>query len=160
MGEGEVYMDKQLTFNLPEIDREATKKAVEGMLEKARLYKQIGFIRREIKSTPSYEPRFHGNTYTVSKQTESISVWNVDAEQKMIDIVKKVDRAVDRLNRKERDIIIKRYLDNDESYDYILCNELGMSERSYRRVKARAIYKLAFMLRLEVMIETEKVSGY
>ncbi|WP_339063582.1 ArpU family phage packaging/lysis transcriptional regulator [Tepidibacillus marianensis] len=152
-------MDKQL-FYLPEIDREATRKAVEGVLETARLYKQIGFVRRDMKNTPSYAPRFHGNTYAIGKPAEDVAVWNSDNEKRIVETSERVERAVNRLSKKEKEIVIKRYLEDDEAYDYLICHELGMSERSYRRVKARAMYKLAFMLKLEVMIEPEKVNVY
>ncbi|MGG1443324.1 hypothetical protein [Brevibacillus laterosporus] len=54
-------MSKQISF-LPEIDRKATQKKIEQYLEDTRIYKQIGFVRREIVNTPSYEPRLHGQT--------------------------------------------------------------------------------------------------
>ncbi|MGH1232317.1 ArpU family phage packaging/lysis transcriptional regulator, partial [Bacillus toyonensis] len=47
---------------------------------------------------------------------------------------------------------------DEDICDYMVYNEMGMSERTYRRVKARAFYKLAFALRLEVY-ETEKQYG-
>ncbi|KIV71322.1 Phage-related protein [Bacillus mycoides] len=37
-------------------------------------------------------------------------------------------------------------------------NDIGMSERTYRRNKSNAFYKLAFALRLEVY-ETEEQNG-
>ncbi|WP_445323544.1 ArpU family phage packaging/lysis transcriptional regulator [Paenibacillus sp. FSL R7-0179] len=48
-----------------------------------------------------------------------------------------------RLKKAEREIIQRRYLEQEDEYDPILCGELGMSERKYRRVKSRAIYILA-----------------
>lgn len=47
-------------------------------------------------------------------------------------------------------MIERRYLASETEYDFLLCHELGMSERTYRRFKARVIDKLAFMLSLEV----------
>lgn len=63
-----------------------------------------------------------------------------------------VERAVNRLGKKEREIIQLRYLE-DENFDYIVAGEVGLSERTYTRMKARAFYKLAFMLKLEVLSE-------
>lgn len=150
-------MNKQLSF-LPEIDRKATQKRVEDMLDTVRVYKQIGFVRREIKNTPSYDPRFHGATNLTTDQVGDNASWNVDAEQRIKEITERVDKAISRLSKKEREIIIKRYLEEEDAYDYIICGEIGMSKRSYERTKARAFYKLAFMLRLEVMVETESAS--
>ncbi|ERI10910.1 ArpU family phage packaging/lysis transcriptional regulator [Aneurinibacillus aneurinilyticus] len=147
-------MNKQLSF-LPEIDRKATQKRVEDMLDTVRVYKQIGFVRREIKNTPSYDPRFHGATNLTTDQVGDNASWNVDAEQRIKEITERVDKAISRLSKKEREIIIKRYLEEEDAYDYIICGEIGMSKRSYERTKARAFYKLAFMLRLEVMVEAE-----
>jgi ArpU family phage transcriptional regulator len=51
----------------------------------------------------------------------------------------------------ERAIIQKRYLEDEDAFDYFLHDELGLAERTYRRVKSRAFYKRTFMLRLEVV---------
>jgi len=146
---------EQLTFQLPQIDRDATRKNVEKALETARVYKQIGFVRREIKNTMSFEPRFHGPTNKINRPAEDTAVWNVDKEKEIMETVEAVEKAVSRLGRLEREIIQRRYLREEEEYDYIVCQELHLSERKYRRIKARAIYKLAFMLRLEVMVDPE-----
>jgi ArpU family phage transcriptional regulator len=141
---------QQLTFTLPKIDREATRKRVEEALETARVYKQIGFVRREIKTTMSYDPRFHGATNKINRPAEDTAVWNVDMEKRIQEITERVERAVSRLGYREREIIRKRYLEDEDTPDYLVYTDLGMSERQYYRVKARAFYKLAFMLRLEV----------
>lgn len=144
---------QQIVFPLLEIDREATRKRVEEHLETARIFKQIGFVRRDMKNTTSYGPRYHGATNTVSKPAEDVAAWNVDTEEHLKEIQERVERAVKRLGRLERDIIEKRYLEDEEVYDYNVFTELHMSERKYYRLKSKAIYKLAFMLRLEVFIE-------
>ncbi|NMH72798.1 hypothetical protein HF078_06920 [Bacillus sp. RO2] len=46
--------------------------------------------------------------------------------------------------------MIRRYLEEDEVFDYEIYNELGMSERRYYRFKGRIFYKLAFILRIEL----------
>ncbi|MTV47745.1 ArpU family transcriptional regulator [Heliobacillus mobilis] len=149
---------KQLRFILPEIDREATRKKVEEALETARIYKQIGFVRREMKQTPSYEPRFHGATNAVGKPAEECAVWNVDTEERLRSLTERVEQAVSRLGRTEREIIEKRYLEDEETFDYQVWSEIGMSERTYYRAKSRAFYKLAFMLCLEVYTPLPEVA--
>ncbi len=74
-------MNTQLSF-LPEIDRRATQRNVEQALETARVYRQIGFVRREMAKTPSYEERFHGNTNKTSDSAADFAIWNVDKEKK------------------------------------------------------------------------------
>lgn len=138
-----------------EIDREATRTAVEERLESARIYKQVGFVRREMKTTPAWEPRFHGATNVVGKPAEEIAIQNVDAEERMLQQYEQVERAVGRLGRMERRVIELRYLEDDEIFDYNVVAELHLSERKYYRIKSNAIYKLAFALRLEVYVEPE-----
>jgi ArpU family phage transcriptional regulator len=138
-----------------EIDREATRQRVEEHLETARVYRQIGFVRREMKVTTSPEPRYHGPTNAVGKPTEDVAAWNVDTEERMKEITEKVQKAVSRLGKLERQIIEMRYLEGEDVYDYNVYSELHMSERKYYRLKSKAIYKLAFMLRLEVFVEPE-----
>jgi ArpU family phage transcriptional regulator len=135
------------------IDRDATRKKVEGMLEKVSVYNQIGFVRREIRTTSSYEHRFNVHTHAVSKVTEQTAVYNVDNEERMQQLCEQVEQAVQCLDAKEQEIIRRRYLQRDSDYDCLLCHELNLSERTYRRIKAKAIAKLAFMLRLEVELK-------
>lgn len=141
----------QLTYELPAVNNEATRKRVEEELETVRIYKRIGMIRREVGTISRYEPRLHGSTNAISKTTENTAVWNVDREQVMESKVVMLDKALLCLNEMERELIRLRYLDTDDTYDYLVCGDLGVSERKYRRVKAQAMYKLALALRLEVL---------
>ncbi|HDX9660568.1 MULTISPECIES: ArpU family phage packaging/lysis transcriptional regulator [Bacillus cereus group] len=158
-------MTIQLSF-LPKIDRAATQKKLEGVLENVRLYRQFGMMREEMKVTPSYEIRYHGPTNDVGKPLEDVAMANIQ-QSKREEWIKKTSFRIDQfLNRlgngrageDQRNIIIKRYLEDEDVCDYMVYNEIGMSERTYRRVKARVFYKLAFALRLEVY-ETEETGG-
>jgi phage transcriptional regulator, ArpU family len=142
----------QLTL-LPGIDREATRKRVEEHLETVRVYKQIGFVRKEIRNTPSYAPRVHGNTNAINKPAEDNAIWNADKERELEELSQRVERAVSRLSKRQQEIIRARYLIDDDVLDFNVCSDLHMSDRSYRRSKGKAIYRLAFMLRLEVYEE-------
>ncbi|WP_442601748.1 ArpU family phage packaging/lysis transcriptional regulator [Paenibacillus sp. KN14-4R] len=143
----------QVPFSMVNIDKAATRKKVEEALETVRIFKRIGFIRKEVKTTQSYEARYHGDTNTTNKPTERVAVANVDGEERLRIWTENVERAVQQLDSKERDIVELRYLVEDPGLDSILCHELGMSERTYRRVKAKAFEKLAYMLNLEVKME-------
>lgn len=148
---------KQISF-LPKIDRKETQKRVEEALETARIYNQIGFVRWDMTSTPSYEPRLHGYTNKTSAPAEECAVWNVDTEERLRVLTEGVERAVSRLNKKQREIITKRYLVDETTTDYGIWPELGLSERQYYREKATAFYKLAFMLQLAVY-EDKRTAG-
>ncbi|QWH60184.1 ArpU family transcriptional regulator [Bacillus mycoides] len=158
-------MTKQLSF-LPKIDRAATQEKLEGVLESVRIYRQFGMMRKEMKVTPSYEVRYHGPTNDVGKPLEDVAMENIQQskrEEWIENMSYHIDQFLNRLGKgragkDQRDIITKRYLEDEDVCDYMVYNEIGMSERTYRRVKARAFYKLAFALRLEVY-ETEETGG-
>ncbi|MEI7027565.1 ArpU family phage packaging/lysis transcriptional regulator [Paenibacillus sp. y28] len=135
------------------IDKKATRAAIEQRLESARIYRQVGFLRREMKTTASAEPRYHGATNAVGKPAEDVAVYNVDAEARMQEQYEQVERAVSRLGRMERRIIELRYLDDEDVFDYQVCAELHLSESKFYRLKVAAMYKLALALRLEVYLE-------
>ena len=137
-------------FMLPEIDREKTKQAVEAALAKYRFYlltipeEKLPKITSSFSIVPpTYTNEFHSST-------EQAVIDKVDYEKERDDYIEWIRRAVNRLNFKEREIIIKRYLNDEEIFDYEIYNEIGYSERRYYRQKARIFYKLAFLLRIEV----------
>ncbi|WP_018764103.1 ArpU family phage packaging/lysis transcriptional regulator [Bacillus sp. 105MF] len=142
----------QLTF-LPKIDRKATQARLEEVLENIRIYRQFGMIRNEMKVTASCEPRYHGPTNLVGKPAEEVALANVELSERELRLNRlsfQVDKVLSRFSKSQRDIIVKRYLEDEDVFDYMVYNEIGMSERTYRRNKANAFYKLAFALRLEV----------
>ncbi|MCP1124526.1 ArpU family transcriptional regulator [Bacillus sp. 3103sda1] len=147
----------QLTL-LPEIDSKATQARLEAILENVRIYRQFGMIRNEMKVTASCEVRYHGPTNVVGKPAEDVALANVELserEEKLQHLSFQIDKALSRFSKNQREIIVKRYLEDEDVFDYMVYNEIGMSERTYRRNKANAFYKLAFALRLEVYEQKE-----
>lgn len=142
----------QLQFNLPEIDRDATKAAVEKALETYRLYAlQVSLDRLpNITASYSFTPP---SPKLPSSSTEQAAIANIDYEQARIKYINWIASAVNRLTKTERMIIHKRYLQDNEMFDYQIYAEFNMSERNYYRMKARMIYKLAFALKIEVFKE-------
>lgn len=143
----------QLAFDILPIDETETRRRVEEYLETVRVYRQIGFVRRQAALTASPEPRYHGSTNAISRTTENIAVWNTDREVELERQSKLLDLAMGRLKKAEREIIERRYMNFEDEYDSIICGELGMSERKYRRIKSRAIYIIAYAIGLEVLID-------
>lgn len=135
---------------LMEIDREETRRRTEQELERARQYKQVGFVRKEIKITPGYTPMENQRTNAISKPCEDAAIYNVDGEQRMKLAYDRVQAGLNALKRIERRIIQMRYLDNEDELDFSVYNEIGLSERSYYRRKSGALYKMAFAMGLEV----------
>ncbi|MCM3663469.1 ArpU family transcriptional regulator [Mesobacillus subterraneus] len=139
-------------FNLPSIDRNATRKAVESALEKYRILLLRQFDNQpQITQTYSIIPP--SNTNKFHSSTEDAAIKNADLEREMQQYLNRMIHAVNRLTHWERAIIIKRYMDVEDVFDYEIYNDIGMSERKYYRVKARAFYKLAFLLKIEVYEE-------
>lgn len=142
----------QLQFKLPEIDRELTKKAVESALEKYRFYLLTIPEEKVPRITASYSLIPPSNTNEFYSSTEEVVIDRIDGERERIEYIERIRRAVNRLGIRERELIIKRYLEEDEVYDYEIYNDKGMSERQYYRFKGRVFYKLAFILKMEVYI--------
>jgi ArpU family phage transcriptional regulator len=138
---------------LPEIDREKTKEAVEAALEKYRMF-LLSFPEEKVpKITASYTLQPPAFTNEFHSPVEDAVIHKVDMEKERERYIDWVRKGINKLNFKEREMIIKRYLEDEEMYDYELYNEMGMSERKFYRLKSRAFYKLAFALKLEVYEE-------
>jgi ArpU family phage transcriptional regulator len=149
-------MEKQLEFMLPEIDRDATKKAVEAALEKYRLFLLTLRLDQLPRVTQQYSLDVPpSNTNKFHSSTEEMAIRNADYERERSEYIKRVTLAVNRLSYWERAIIIRRYMTEEDVYDYEIYNELGMSERKYYRIKSRAFYKFAFALKIEVYKKEE-----
>jgi ArpU family phage transcriptional regulator len=146
-------MARQISFELPEIDRKLTREEVEKHLE---MYRVLLITQPEEKLpmiTQQYSLTPRSITNAFSSSTESSAIENVDRELFIQDYIKRTNKAINRLPRQERAIIIKNYCETEHKYNYEIYNELGMSERHYNRIKGRAFYNLALILRLEVYIE-------
>lgn len=145
----------RLSFMLPEIDREKTKEAVEAVLEKYRFYLLTIPEERLPKVTASYSLVPPTNTNAFHSSTEDVVIDKVDRALERERYLEWFIRGINRLSKREREIIYKRYLEDEEVFDYEIYNEIGMSERRYYRLKARMFYKLSFILRIEVYKNVE-----
>ncbi|WP_145153074.1 ArpU family phage packaging/lysis transcriptional regulator [Paenibacillus xylanexedens] len=149
----------QLTFNILPIDEKATRRAVEEFIETVRQYRQIGFVRREAAITQAYVYREHQSTNAISKQTERIAIYNVDKEAELKEKDRLLSLAMERLSSIQCDVIQRSYLDNEGEYDAIISGELGLSDRTFRRVKTEGLNILGSALGLEVYFESEEEIG-
>ncbi|WP_263559820.1 ArpU family phage packaging/lysis transcriptional regulator [Paenibacillus polymyxa] len=142
----------QLTFNILPVDEKATRLAVEEYLETIRQYRQIGFVRREAAITQSYTYREHQATNAISK-TEDIATYNVDKEAELQAKDKLLELAMSKLSSIQREVIQRSYLDDEGEFDYISCGEMGLSDRTFRRIKGDSLGILAAVLNLYVFDE-------
>ena len=140
----------QLTLNIPQIDEEATKLKAEKLLDQYRLYLlQVpdDFLP---KVTPTYSIVPPSITNEFHSSTEEAALKRLDWEIQRDKFLKRIQRAVNRLSQRERQAIVMLYMKQEEMYNYEVYAEMGLSQRSYYRVKVKALYRLAFALREEV----------
>ena len=142
-------MEKKLNM-LSEIDREKTKESVEAALEKYRLYLLREPEENLPKVTATYSLVFPSANNQFFSSTEKAAIDNVDFERERKEYIERIRKAVNRLNYKEREVIIRRYLEDEEMFDYEIYNDVGLSESKYYKLRARAFYKLAIILGIEV----------
>src|SRR5690242_19381885 len=140
-----------LAMEPPQISIKKTRSRVEGLLESCRLYMQIGYHPgMDAKTTASYNLTPASRTNQFHSSTENAAQRNVDEERRRRELVERVLSAVNLLSSLESKIIQMRYLEDDDALDYIIWNEINLSERKYYRVKARAFYKLGLALGVAV----------
>ncbi|WP_044737266.1 ArpU family phage packaging/lysis transcriptional regulator [Geobacillus kaustophilus] len=146
----------QLSF-LRDTDGEKTKEAVEAALEKYRMYMLT--VQDELlpKVTQTYSLVPPSQTNAFHSSTEDAAIKKVDFERERDEYMERIRRAVNRLNKMERELIIKRYMCLEEPRDYDVYNEMGISESTFYRIREKAFYKLAFALRIEVYKEEAPV---
>lgn len=140
---------KQMSF-LRDVDGKKTKEAVETALEKYRMYMLTvpdEFLPR-VTQTYSLVPPTQTNAFYSS--TESAAIRKVDFERERNEYMNRIVRAVNRLTKLQRELIVKRYMSMEEPRDYDVYNEMCISESKYYREREKAFYKLAFALRIEV----------
>jgi ArpU family phage transcriptional regulator len=144
-----------MDFELPELDRKATKTKVEDHLEKYRLLKYLTFDEREASITASSDPRYHGPTNQTSDQTSSIAIHNVDEQEKRKHFCFRTERAVKHLPPMERFLIEARYMSEESEYITdltVYCHRFQppISHVTYDKIRWKAFYRLALNLNIAV----------
>ncbi len=145
---------KKMSF-LRDVDGEKTKEAVEAALEKYRMYMLTVPDEYLPRVTQTYSLVPPSQTNAFHSSTESAAIRKVDFERERDEYMERIRRAVNRLTKLQRELIIKRYMSIEEPRDYDVYNDMCISESKYYRERERAFYKLAFALRIEVYKEEE-----
>jgi ArpU family phage transcriptional regulator len=142
------------TSLLRDVDGKETKVNVEKAFADYRMYMMT--VPEDImpKVTPSYSLVPPSNTNAFHSSTEDTAIKRVDYEIKRDNFMQRVQRAVNRLSKRERELIIKTYMTYEDVYAFDVYNEMGISEATYYRIREQAFYKLAFALQLQVYKET------
>lgn len=147
---------EQIDFDLPKIDIRQTKEAVE---EKLAEYRNLLLRTKDSElptiNTQDYSFESTGKSNLFNSVVENMAIKNADYEIYRKRVINRMQLAVNRLNYWHRAIVIRRYMTDDSIYDYEVYNNLGLSERTYRRKKSEALFKLAKILDLEVFEKKE-----
>ncbi|WP_121603792.1 ArpU family phage packaging/lysis transcriptional regulator [Virgibacillus sp. Bac332] len=141
-------------FELPELDRKQTQKAVEAALEKYRIYKYLTF-ERESSTTSHIDDVGGGRSNLPGDQTGSIAVHNVSEQERIRKYCERIERSVRRLPKMERFLIEERYLKEDAEYItdinvYCFKFQPPISAMTYSKLRWKAFYKLALNLNIAV----------
>jgi len=148
----QLHMD----FELPALDEKKTRQAVVDAMDKYRICKYLTADEREATTTASYSDMPRSNTGVTSDQTASIALHNVSLHEQRKAYVERVDRAVGRLDKRGRTLMIERYMQEDDVKDIdVMMEHLQCSEKLYYKLKWRAFYKLALIMKIEVLKETQ-----
>lgn len=152
----------QMSFELPEFDRKATRSAVDAALEKYRVYKSTVFEEKEAQTTAQLSASPRSDTGVTSDQTGNIAAYNVDEPVARRAYCRRIEEAVRLLPKRERILITERYLNTDCDFDYVVYNnafERPISEATYYHLKWKAFYKLALNLNIQVIKDQKGPRG-
>lgn len=149
---------KQILAMLPPIDADRTREAVERALAEALLIKLSTFDeeRREAKITASYDVRYHGSTNQTSDSTADVALHNVEQEEARKAKLKKMEWAISKLSKKQRELINLRYMNEFGIYDKdVYDGMMFISHTTYTKIRTEAFYLLAFFLKIYVEAGTD-----
>lgn len=128
------------------LSKKEIRKAVEAELEKYQMYLLTLPSDRQPKITATYSITPPTRDTQFHSQTEEVAIYRVDYGREREEHLQRVQNAVNRLEQNEREVIIKKYFGEDQEFDYVIYNDLGMSESYYhRKFKPKIFDKLAVM---------------
>lgn len=136
-----------MPFQLPEIDRKATKEAVEAAFETYRVYKYLE--ESETKITAKYPDtdaemiRGYGGNHSSVESAVMSSEYREN-------VIERVERAVRRLPKAERDIMSRLFMRDEPEFDPDVMLALGLYREKYYRLKSSAFYKVALALKIAI----------
>lgn len=112
--------------------------------------------------TPSYSIVPPCVTNEFNSSTENTAIERMEYERNREKFMRWIHRAVNRLPKTERKIVIMFYMDEEMGYDPDIREEIGIGKTKYYQLKGKAILRLAFSLKKEVFkhdTESEEVQS-
>ena len=148
-------MLKYIKQELSKIDAKATREAVEVELERALFYKITDIDRKEAKMISAYGDAVSESqrSNVTSDSTAQIATHNVSIEEERNAHIFRVERAISRLNKKQRELITRRYMVEYGVTDLDVYLDMNIGAPTYTKIRNEAVYMLAFILRVYVEIK-------
>ncbi|MCZ1183437.1 hypothetical protein CHH77_20200 [Shouchella clausii] len=122
------------------------KRYVEKKLETYNLYRLTMAYEELPKTTQSFQfVPAHTGARSFFSTTEQTALKNIEAAQKRKNYMTMIEQCVNRLPPAERELIVRRYLQEADRFDYQVYMDMLISERQYYRIKNRAFTKLHYL---------------
>lgn len=131
---------------LHDIDSKATKEAIKSEFRRYRTYQLTTPDDLLPTITPKYTLEMPAFTNEVNSKVESAAIKNLEYYIEAEKFFNRFNRGLYKLSRKERQLIFMAYLAESPFRDYEIYRELNVSERTFYRIKPKALYTLAFAL--------------
>lgn len=141
---------------LPKINDKATKKEVEKKLYKYRDYmiSLPNYLMPKVTASYTLVPPTSSNAFHSS--TETAAIERIEYERERDTYLNWIHEAVNSLKDEERQIIIKKFMENGEiGYDREIMLDLGVGKTKYSQIKGAGMLRLAFALKVEVYKKSE-----
>ncbi|MEG0258453.1 MAG: ArpU family phage packaging/lysis transcriptional regulator [Lysinibacillus sp.] len=144
------------TQTIQRVDEKCTRKAVEEKMEKYRMYLLTVPVDKLPSITASYS-LIPSQSNQFNSKTENIAVERAELELEREKFINWVHCAVSSLKIDERQIIIRRYLQQEIDTDREIWMDLCIGSTKYYKKKWEAILRLAFNLKIEVYQKQREV---
>src|SRR5690242_2285384 len=105
---------KQISFGIYDIDREATRLAVEDYLIQAREYQVTEYIPEQPSTTASYSDMPRSYTGVTSNQTGDLALKIVIEQENRKRHVERTEKAIRKLGAEQQLLIRERYMNDDD----------------------------------------------
>lgn len=141
---------------LKNIDGRETQVAVEKVFRQYRTY----MLTTEDDLMPTITSKFtlempNFSNIKVSK-TEDSAVKIASFSGEYLKFMNWFNQGFKKLNKMERELITLSYLEEEPWHNYEIYGKLNISERTFYRMRNKALYKLAISLGVEVYVEDAK----
>lgn len=138
---------------LKNIDGKATQAAVEKVFRQYRTY----MLTTDDDLMPIITTRFSMEmpnfSNVKSSQVENAAVKMATLSSDYSKFIKWFNRGFNKLNKHERQLITLSYLEEDPRHNYEIYKDMNISERTFYRMRNKALYKLAISLGVEVYVD-------